>query len=144
MGLIERIKRLFRTKDTIEDDEFTFMTDDISLRETPKELSLWLGTLKMEIGGVRWEWHKYDVDPFPSYPHLHGINERNYKLNIYTGEIFGIKERKIIGSVSKKEMRKLWTNMTFRKYVDNIRSEYYNNISDGKQFNNLPDIPNFE
>ena len=87
-----------------------------------------------KIDGYKCEIHKIDKDIWPSYPHIH-ILEDNIKLDIYTGELYRIQTRQQINDVSDKDMEKLWNDKKFLEIVMEARKDKPINIS------NLQDIP---
>ena len=42
---------------------------------------------QIKIFNYKFEIHKTDLDPWPSFPHMHSI-EDGLVLNIYTGEVY--------------------------------------------------------
>ena len=83
-----------------------------------------------------------DADPFtPSCPHLHS-SDGNYKLNVYNGEIYNIRTKKIVRDkyVPKKELKKLWQDLKFQLFAQKMREIYYEKFPNSK----LPDIPHFD
>ena len=94
-----------------------------------------LGRVPITLKGLKWELHITDVDPNPSVPHLHCIENKNLKINIYDGEVYddGIN----IGLLNKKEFNALWHDKKFLDMVKKSRDFY------SKQYPNykLVDIP---
>lgn len=88
-----------------------------------------------EIKGLKWRIHKNDMDNWPSIPHLHAI-EKNYKMDIYTGVVYNANNKKYIGSIRGKELRKLWQD---EKIVDIVIFARQNR---GKDMT-LPQIPEY-
>jgi hypothetical protein len=84
-----------------------------------KDFSLWRPP--SQICGKRWEIHKSDFDPFPSYPHMHEIDGKE-KMDIYTGKVY--LDKKYIYSANKKEMVGLWNNDKFYNIVIDYRKKY--------------------
>lgn len=94
--------------------------------------------------GVHWIMHEHDADiNDPSCPHCHA-KEKNWKLNIYTGEIFDYTNGKTyIGKISKKEMKKLWNQKGFINLVARERKWYEDTYcsQNSERFPKLPAIP---
>lgn len=96
--------------------------------------SLFLGTIKFKLDKKYWYFHKGDNDINPSYPHLHS-KDNKYKMNIYTGDIYLIKQKIPFTTLSDKEYKKLWMDDKFVNDVIQIRKNYI--YGEDK----LPDIP---
>ena len=96
--------------------------------------SLFLGTIKFKLDNKYWYFHKGDNDINPSYPHLHS-KDNKYKMNIYIGDIYLIKQKNPFATLSDKEHKKLWADTKFVNYVIQIRKNYI--YGEDK----LPDIP---
>lgn len=77
---------------------------------------------QIDIEGYKFEIHKTDSDPWPSFPHMHSL-EDNMVLNIYTGEIYRKMTRDIIGYASEKNMKRLWNDEKFLNEVMEIRKK---------------------
>lgn len=92
--------------------------------------------------GVHWIIHEKDADiNEPSCPHCHAI-EKNWKLNIYTGQIYDatnhcyLKEK-----VSKTELKKLWGQKKFVEIVLKERKRYETlHLSDPVRYPALPEL----
>lgn len=76
---------------------------------------------KYELHRIKWEINPYDADKNENwsiphgddiYPHKHTL-----KLNVYTGEIIKIKNRKLYGRLTKKELERLHSDEQFRRVV---------------------------
>ena len=80
---------------------------------------------KININNKKWELHIADKYPFPSVPHMHAINAP-LKLNIYTGEIYDTRNKSLIDTASRKDLKKLWSNKKFVEAVKNARQVYKN------------------
>lgn len=92
--------------------------------------------------GVHWIIHEKDEDiNEPSCPHCHAI-EKNWKLNIYTGEIYDVQSRQYTGEkVSKAELKKLWKQKKFVEIVLRERARYEAlHLSDPIRFPKLPEL----
>ena len=87
-----------------------------------------------KIFNHKFEIHKTENDIWPSYPHVH-LLEDDIKLDIYTGNLYRIQTKKIINEVSDKDMKKLWNDKKFLEMVMEVRKNKPINIS------NLQDIP---
>lgn len=83
---------------------------------------LFYGRISVSLKGMKWELHITDADPNPSVPHLHCIENKKLKINIYDGEVYddGIN----IGLLNKKEFNSLWHDKKFLDMVTKSR-EYY-------------------
>ena len=101
-----------------------------------------------EIKGEKWSLHKCDADQnFPSVPHMDCITDARKKMNIYTGEIFI--NKKYLTKATKKDIKRLWDDMDFRKnvyaerkrYLKQYGKEYKENIPE-KYFNEYNDFIN--
>lgn len=82
--------------------------------------SLFFGTIKFKLDNKYWYFHKGDSDINPSYPHLHS-KDNKYKMNIYTGDIYLIKQKNPFTALSDKEHKKLWMDDKFVNDVIQIR-----------------------
>lgn len=96
-----------------------------------------LGRIPFTLQGLKWEMHITDKDPNPSIPHLHGVEDSRYKINVYTGEVFW--DGKPAGVLKPKEHQKLWQDETFLKMLNKAR-EYY---IEHHPYAKLPDYPYF-
>ena len=74
------------------------------------------------------------MDPWPSFPHMHSI-EDNLVLNIYTGEVYRKITRSCIGKARDKDMIKLWNDTKFFNIVIEARKNKPINVK------KLEDIP---
>lgn len=57
--------------------------------------------VQIKSKGLVWIIHRYDIDPFPSNPHAHQL-ENNIKLDLSNGNCYKLKKH--IHTVSKKEL----------------------------------------
>ena len=64
--------------------------------------------------------HKTDVDIWPSFPHMHSI-EDNLVLDIYSGKVYRKITRDLISNAREKDMVRLWNDRKFLKNVVEIR-----------------------
>ena len=106
------------------------------IKQTPQ-----VYTTPFSIRSNKWYDETSDPDPFnPSCPHLHS-KDGPYKMNVYTGEIYNTQTKKIISDyqISKKELRKLWSDKKFVKFALIMRKQYYEKYPQGI----LPDIPEY-
>lgn len=78
--------------------------------------------------------NKTDKDIWPSYPHVHVIDD-SLKLNIYTGEMYRIYTKKSVFDVSDKDMEKLWNDKKFLEIVMDARKNKPINV---KNLEKLP------
>lgn len=87
-----------------------------------------------KVSNYKVEINKTDGDIWPSYPHIHMIDD-DIKLDIYTGKMYRIQTRKEIGQSSDKDMEKIWND---RKNLEIIMFQRENKpINVGK----LEEIP---
>ncbi len=96
----------------------------------------------VSIGGYKWFDELSDPDWFfPSCPHLH-CKEKPYKLNVYTGELYDIRSKKVssIERVGKKDLKELWKNKKFENFADKMRAKFLERFPNGV----LPETPNFK
>lgn len=61
---------------------------------------------EIKIYKLKWEFHQYDDDPWPSVPHGHAL-EADYVLQLWSGNVYHKITRRYIGRASKKEISKL-------------------------------------
>lgn len=117
------------------------ITDILRVRYTiyGNYVSRWFYKSKININNQKWELHITDKDPFPSVPHMHALNAP-LKLNIYTGEIYDSRNKKLIEVANKKDLKKLWEDKKFIDAVKNARHIYKENNPKYE----LPKIPIFE
>ena len=81
-----------------------------------------LGRIPFTLQGLKWEMHITDEDPNPSIPHLHGVEDSRYKINVYTGEVFW--DGKPAGILKSEEHQKLWQDEAFLKMLNKARKHY--------------------
>jgi len=62
-----------------------------------------------------WEFHKGDLDPYPSIPHGHGISDSRRKLDPYLGNVY--RKSHPHGRVSRRDIIALWNNLPFRQFA---------------------------
>lgn len=82
----------------------------------------WLGRIDVTLKGLKWELHETDDDPNPSIPHLHCIEDKNLKINIYNGEMYD--DGLNVGRLKDKEFNALWHDRKFLKMVNKSRKYY--------------------
>ena len=70
----------------------------------------------INIYGYKFEIHKNDADPWPSFPHMHS-EDRKFVLNIYKGQVYRKLIKGCIGIAKEKDMIKLWNNTKFLNIV---------------------------
>lgn len=77
---------------------------------------------------------------FPSCPHLHS-SDGQYKLNVYTGELYSTKNKKIVKEkvVKEKELKRLWSDRKFMEFAEKMRTTYFEKYPSSS----LPSIPPF-
>ena len=97
----------------------------------------WLGRIPISLRGRKWTMHITDEDPNPSVPHLHGVEDSRYTINVYTGEVFW--DRKPAGVLNPKEHQELWNDEKFLDMVAAARKYYLQHHPKAK----LPDYPYF-
>ena len=88
----------------------------------------------IKIFNYNFQIHKNDVDPWPSFPHMHSI-EDNLVLNIYTGEVYRKITRDCIGEARDKDMIKLWNDTKFLNIVIEARKNKPINV---KELSKIP------
>jgi len=64
----------------------------------------------------KWDFHKGDVDPYPSVPHGHWEGKPFPKLDPYLGWVCEAKQRQA-RRLSKSDTRALWNNDRFRDFA---------------------------
>lgn len=116
------------------------VTDILRVRYTiyGNYISRWFYKSKININNKKWELHIADKDPFPSIPHMHALNAP-LKMNIYTGEIYDSRNKRLIEVANKKALKKLWSDTKFVEAVKSARQIYKDNNPKYK----LPVIPSF-
>lgn len=87
-----------------------------------------------EISKEKFEIHKIDVDPWPSFPHMHSL-DGDLVLNIYNGSIYNKIIRQEVFTARKKDMIKLWNDRKFLEIVLDARKNKITNVG------NLEEIP---
>lgn len=77
---------------------------------------------------------------FPSCPHLHSFDGQ-YKLNVYTGELYSTKNKKIVKGkvVKEKELERLWSDRKFMEFAEKMRTTYFEKYPSSS----LPSFPTF-
>ncbi len=117
------------------------ITDILRVRYTiyGTYISRWFYTSKININNKKWELHIADKDPFPSVPHMHALNAP-LKLNVYTGEIYDTRNKQLITSASKKDLKKLWSDSKFKQSVTDARKVY----SESNPKYKFPPFPKFD
>ena len=88
----------------------------------------------IKIFNYNFQIHKTDADPWPSFPHMHSIEDK-LVLNIYTGEVYRKITRVCIGEARDKDMIKLWNDTKFLNIVIKARENKPINVK------KLEDIP---
>ena len=89
-----------------------------------------------------WFYELSDPDLFfPSCPHLHS-SDQQYKLNVYTGELYSTKSKKIVKGkvVKEKELERLWSDRKFLEFAKKMRTTYFEKFPSSS----LPPIPTFQ
>lgn len=95
---------------------------------------LFLYRPEYKIHNHKWEMHATDKDIWPSYPHIHFL-EDSIKMNIYTGELYRIQTKRYLNEATDKDMRKLWNDKKFLKVVIKCRKNKPINV---KELEDLP------
>jgi len=87
-------------------EKYGFPLTEICLEQSiiPSLLLDEISKAQIKSNGEVWTIHKSDKDNWPSNPHAHNY-EKQYKLNLSTGELYRNKER--VGLVKHKEFIKL-------------------------------------
>lgn len=75
---------------------------------------------QMNIFKHKFEIHKTDADVWPSYPHMHSLEDK-LVLDIYTGEVYRKPTRQCINEASEEDMIKLWNDRKFLNVVLEMR-----------------------
>ena len=77
---------------------------------------------------------------FPSCPHLHSTDGQ-YKLNVYTGELYSTQSKKIVKGkvVKEKELERLWSDRKFMEFAEKMRTTYFEKYP----LSSLPSVPSF-
>lgn len=89
---------------------------------------------QIDIFKHKFEIHKADVDIWPSFPHMHSI-EDGLVLDIYTGKIYRKITRDCIGDAKEKNMKKLWNDTKFFSIVFEMRKNKPINV---KELSKIP------
>ena len=76
----------------------------------------WRYCPRITIYRMIWSFNKYDDDDWPSVPHGHS-QDKKYKLNVWTGEVFDRITKKTIGKASKKELSMLHGDSQFKRFA---------------------------
>lgn len=96
------------------------------------------------ICGVQWYMHERDDDiNDPSCPHCH-TKEKNWKLDIYNGNIYDYTNRKrYVKTISKKDFKIMWNYKGFLELVLRERQRYDKQYhsKDEKRYPALPPLP---
>ena len=82
------------------------MTNRTRLILKTKKNSAYIKRLPYQLYGMIWDINPYDVDDFSSVPHGDSV-DRQYKLNVFTGEVFRKRTKKYVGHLSKKDFQRL-------------------------------------
>lgn len=80
-----------------------------------------------KVGKMTWEFHKFDVDPWPSTPHGHSLTPYGYKLDVDNGIIYEIKTRRIYAIVKDEDMALLLNDSKFAKFLIESKKYYEEN-----------------
>lgn len=88
----------------------------------------------IDIFKYKFEIHKVDVDIWPSFPHMHSI-EDGLVLDIYTGKVYRKNTRDCIGDAKEKNMKKLWNDTKFFNIVFEMRKSKPINV---KELSKIP------
>jgi hypothetical protein len=83
--------------------EFTTAESEVTLFESYPRLLL---EKHLKVGGYNWQFNKSDPDFWPSEFHGHELSEP-LKIDAIDGDIYRVTDRKKIGKLSKKELRRL-------------------------------------
>ena len=74
-----------------------------------------------KIYDLTWEFHKNDVDFFPSVPHGHS---GKYKLDVVNGDVYEKDKKKPIGRIKEKELDKLKKDKRFIEFASEVIKWY--------------------
>lgn len=70
--------------------------------------------------------HMNDADNWPSDLHGHLLNRASQKVDIYTGDIFDIRSRKKIGSLGKKDLKRIQNELRKAEWAAAKLDSYQN------------------
>ena len=93
----------------------------------------------------RWYMNRHDPDILcPSCPHCHA-KDANWKLNIYTREIYDVVSKRIVGKITTREHKEMWKQKGFLPAVLEERKWYYETYhsQDPRRYPELPALPSF-
>ena len=101
---------------------------DIDLGESDGD-TVWIGPVLLEEKTVKLKGniiriHMNDVDGWPSNLHGHVQNRPGQKIDVYTGEIFCIENKKKIGSLGKKDLCRLHIELNKLDWASSKIKEY--------------------
>lgn len=74
-----------------------------------------------KIYDLTWEFHKGDVDFFPSVPHGHS---GKYKLDVVNGDVYEKDKKQPIGKIKEKEFDKLKKDKRFIEFAKEVIKWY--------------------
>ena len=93
------------------------------MRNMKKTIKITMLTPKINVYGMKWRFYKTDDDDHPSVPHGHSL-DGNYKLQLWSGNIFNVQNGKIEFKAKRKDMTNLYNLPGFQKFVSECRDEY--------------------
>ena len=93
------------------------------MRIMKKSINVTMLTPGINVGGMKWRFYKADDDDHPSVPHGHSL-DGNYKLQLWSGNIFNVHNGKIEFKAKRRDMKKLYYLPGFQACVSECRDEY--------------------
>ena len=93
------------------------------MRNMKKNIKITMLTPQINVYGMKWRFYKTDDDDHPSVPHGHSL-DGNYKLQLWSGNIFNVQNGKIEFKAKRKDMTNLYNLPGFQKFVSECRDEY--------------------
>lgn len=84
-----------------------------------------------KVFNMRWDFHKYDRDGFPSVPHGHSFDGK-YKISLWDGSIYDRTTGKKVGNAKKKDLNKWQKNKIFMEFYYGAREWYMSEYPDRK------------
>ncbi|RAS91804.1 hypothetical protein A3863_04820 [Priestia endophytica] len=75
---------------------------------------------KYQLRRMKWTFHAYDDDPFPSIPHGHSLDGNvAYKLEVYDGDIYS--DGVVHCRLRKSDYERLWNDEKFKELVEKAK-----------------------
>ncbi len=82
-----------------------------------RKLNLKAQKLPYTLYGMLWYINPFDNDDFPSIPHGDSVGNQ-YKLDVYTGDVFKKHTREYDGHLSKRDFQRLQTDSSVRRTIE--------------------------